>query len=987
MPGGLPGRLCLVWTSRTSCGAKKRPLRNGSFLWGLMGCVLISWPVGASGPGLASTHWAVQPLGRPEVPGRGGGKGGLDRFLQEQLESAGLTFSARADRRTWLRRVSLDLVGIPPTTEALDRFERDDRPDAEARQVEALLADPAYGERWGRWWLDVARYADTNGQDENKVMANAWRYRDWVVRALNADLPYDRFVMEQVAGDLMPADGLGERERFDRWIATGFLVLGPKLLAEQDKPKLVMDIIDEQIDTLGRAFLGLTLGCARCHDHKFDPVSQREYYALAGIFRGTRTMENLAFVSKFHERRVATMEELESVRRHEERAAELEGSWERVVREADASLASAWSRAFVEVVKDGATRFPPPVQARVARFLSEARLPGRLRAELEAEGAAALERWRAILAAPGLAPGKRGGAFRGTGTNRLEFTDQALGVAPSRGWTLATWVLREADGSKGESRRWLLSRAANEWTEGHLALVLDGDRPGAYANPQGGRERVCAAWGKPGSVPPGRWIHLAARFDGDRVDVFVQGVRVAQAELRAGPGTFAGPWVVGMRPDGHVGFRGLLDEVRVFGRGLSDAEIASFSAGDAQDPRPPGDAVLQEDFDPVDPDGWRVLEERTAAEALWGAGGVLVPDADLRVRRAWYDPAWRERVSRLEADRARHRAAAPPAPAFALAVAEGASTNLPVFLRGNHLAPSGPPVPRGFPAWMGEIPVHVPGEGSGRLELARWLVHPDNPLTARVLVNRVWLAHFGEGLVRTPENFGRTGEPPTHPELLDWLAVRFREEGWSLKWLHRVMVLSEAYAQSSVETVEGLRVDPENRLWHRYPRQRLDAETLRDSLLAVAGTLDRTMGGSLVDWKNDEYVPAGDAPFRIPRRTLYLPVVRDRGTDLCIAFDGANPSVPVPQRSRTVVTPQALYLLNAPLVLGAAQEVARRVQDGPGEVENLYRAILGRRPSPSEREQAGRWMRDGRLSGLDEATRRVVFAQALLASNEFTHRE
>lgn len=642
-------------------------------------------------------HWAFRPLERPAIPDGALSARPLDRFLRERLRKEGLDFSEPTDRRTWLRRVTMDLTGLPARVEDIESFEADARPDARELWVDRLLSSPAYGERWGRWWLDVARYADSNGQDENKVMGNAWRYRDWVVAALNADMPFDRFTREQIAGDLFANHLAPGAARFDAWTATGFLVLGPKLLAEQDKPKLVLDIIDEQIDTVGRAFLGLTLGCARCHDHKFDPVPQRDYYAMAGIFGSTRTMENLAFVSKFNERPLAPEPDVERVAAH--------------------------------------------------------------------------------------------GALLREATGRLEKAE------------------KEANGKNG---------------------------------------------------------------------------------------------------------------------------------------KPPKD-----------------------------------PSATNRI------PALKAEVERLKA--------MTPAPLpMTLAVSEAPSTNLPVLGRGSHLNPGKEPVPRGFPTLLGSVPVPPPAtSASGRMELALWLTHPSNPLTPRVLVNRVWQAHFGEGLVRTPDNFGLRGEAPTHPALLDWLAGEFVRSGWSLKRLHRQIVLSEAYGQSSVVRADAVRKDPDNRWLHRYPLQRLEAEMLRDTILAVSGRLDQAVGGSLVDWKNDEYVPGDEAPFGSVRRALYLPVVRDRGHDLFTAFDGANSSVAVARRSSTVVSPQALYLLNAPLVRDAAERLMRAVKDEPqdGRLVALYRLILGRKPSTTEARRATDLLSDPRLAGVPEAQRWTVLAQALLCSNEFTHRE
>jgi hypothetical protein len=272
--------------------------------------------------------------------------------------------------------------------------------------------------------------------------------------------------------------------------------------------------------------------------------------------------------------------------------------------------------------------------------------------------------------------------------------------------------------------------------------------------------------------------------------------------------------------------------------------------------------------------------------------------------------------------------------------------------------------------------------------LAQWLTAASNPLTPRVLVNRVWQAHFGEGLVRTSENFGLRGEAPSHPELLDWLADEFMRTGWSLKKLHRRLVLSQVYGQSA-RTGAGDGKDPDNRLLHRFPRQRLDAEMVRDALLSVSGRLDRTMGGTLVSWKNDEYVPGDTEPFGMPRRTLYLPVVRDRGTDLEAAFDGANPSVCVARRSATVVTPQALYLMNSETARTCAEQLAARAlaADTGDRMDWLYRELYGRGPRPTERERTLALLSDPRLRALELSKRWAVLAQALMAANEFMYRE
>lgn len=679
-------------------------------------------------PGVATaasgSHWAFEPLANvkpPEIRDTQWCRTPIDLFIRERQERAGVSPAVPADPRTLIRRITFDLTGLPPTPSEVEAFLRSSHRNptgALDSLIERLLASPHYGERWGRWWLDVARYADTNGQDENKVLANAWRYRDWVVRSFNQNLPFDQFIADQLAGDLLPTTA-SEPENFDRLIATGFLVLGPKMLAEQDKPKLIMDIVDEQIDTVGKAFLGLTLGCARCHDHKFDPILASDYYAMAGIFKSTRTMEDLAFVSKFNERPISSSAEM---------------------------------------------------------------------------------------------------------------------------------------------------------------AALD-----AYAKR----------------------------------------------------------------------FRAQTNEIQ---EAIRDANVAL-------------EADLKHEL-PKDP-------------------------------RLLYPPATRERLAALEKERDDMKATAPPPAAYAMSVAEDKPVDLPVHLRGSHLNLARDPVPRGFIQIVSRYePAHqIPREQSGRLQLAHWITSPKNPLTARVIVNRLWQAHFGEGLVRTPDNFGLRGGKPTHPELLDWLAGEFMRTGWDVKALHRLILRSAAYQQSSGigKESQAAFVDPENRLLFRFPRQRLEAEMIRDALLAVSGRLDVAAGGSLVNWKNNDYVPAEDVTTTSVRRTLYLPIVRDRVYDALTIFDFANPSICSARRTPTVVSHQALFFLNSPLVKDCALAVAtsllaRNDLDDFARVGEAYNRILSRPASESETRLAIRFFRQLPRDPLTVATegdlRRDDFAllcQTLLASNEFVY--
>jgi mono/diheme cytochrome c family protein len=611
-------------------------------------------------------HWAFQPVKNYMPPERladeSWPQSPIDRFILAKLESRGLHPSSPADRRTLIRRVTFDLTGLPPTPEEIAAFERDTSPDAWAKLVNRLLDSPHYGERWGRHWLDVVRFAESTANDANAVMRYACRYRNYVVDAFNRDLPYDEFVIEQLAGDLLPpTDDMSLTAR--RTIATGYLMLGPKALAETDKEQSRLDIVDDQIDVTSRAFLGLTVACARCHDHKFDPIPTVDYYALAGIFRSTEP-----------------------------------------------------------------------------------------------------------------------------------FRDEA--------------------------------RNATMWWEFPL-FQLPGEKP--YM--------------------------------------------------------------------------------------------------------------------------------------------VMAPK-------------------------------------------EATPRNLRVHVRGNRMT-LGMLAPRGFVQVLSTSNEPLTTTQSGRLELARWIASANNPLTARVMVNRVWQHHFGVGLVATSDNFGRRGTTPTHPELLDYLAHYFVQNGWSIKSLHRLMLLSRTYQQQSAASGRGLEADPENRLLWRMPRRRLDAESLRDTMLAVSGKLDRTMGGtesgeilySKAEVLDDK---RGFAPNRMQtsdphyvqslRRSIYLPFPRNAVPDVLALFDSADPGGVTPARNETTVPSQALFLLNSPLVrdqakLFAARLLANAKLPDADRVRQAYELALGRVATPVEVDAALVYLEQYAaalpLRNRPEAERRLAawqsLAQAILCLNEFVY--
>jgi Protein of unknown function (DUF1553)/Protein of unknown function (DUF1549)/Concanavalin A-like lectin/glucanases superfamily len=920
----------------------------------------------------------------------------VDAFIDETLKAHQLSRAPEATRRTLIRRLSFDLTGLPPTPEEVVAFERDSRPDAYERLVDRLLASSDYGERWARWWLDLARYADTNGQDENKVMANAWRYRDWVVRAFAKNLPFDQFLTCQLAGDLMPTNGVDETEIFDRWTATGFLVLGPKMLAEQDKQKLVMDLVDEQIDVVSRSFLGLTVGCARCHDHKFDPVSTRDYYALAGIFKSTRTMANLDFVSRFNERCISTTNHLAAVQEHEGRLAQSEHRLAEAQTNAIRITRETGLREFPKLIHSALNSVPcpPGFQSNVVARIKPLVAPdpstnslSRTLRRLATDGVFAdqlRQEWNEPHSSQTrLAPGKPGAAFLATGSNHLELNDSP-DLEPEK-ISVELWMRPDEIPTEGETRRWLIGKNSDEWTQGHYALLLNKGQPGVYLNNLGGRDHVVSLFSDKHHLDLGEWHHLAFTYDGKQLQLFVDGQLAAERTVgeERHPGT--GRLNLGRRPDGFVHFRGCLDEARVFNRVLSPAEVqAHVTLPEA--PVGPG-VVARWEFNELSDDDRESMARTEAGQALLGSQGLFTVTADSVDS---FPDAEQEKIRSLKQGMDRLKGAHPGPREFTLAVEEGTTVDLPVHLRGSHLNLAKDPVARGFiqcvPGNSRWVP---PTNQSGRLELARWMVSPENPLTARVIVNRLWQAHFGEGLVRTPDNFGVRGEHPSHPELLDALALQFMNSGWDIKAFHRLIVTSQTYRQQSGPAPTG---DPENRWLSHFPRQRLEGEMVRDALMAVSGRMDRRRGGSLFDWKNDDYAPEDHVTATSVRRSLYLPVVRDRGYPVFGIFDVANSSVCTAKRTPTVVSHQALFFLNSPLVKETARALATQLKEIPGEdlqsrIRWTYERVLQRVPTPFETNRAERFLatasslvsRDHRDEVWD------AFCQTLLSANEFLY--
>ncbi len=816
----------------------------------------------------ARKQWAFHRPDSPAIPDVKDGtwpRSPLDHFVLAKLEEKGLHPAPPAEKQALLRRATFDLTGLPPTIEECNAFLADESPDAYSRVIDRLLASPRYGERWARHWLDVVRYTDSFDArgltgDRKGDCAEAWRYRDWVVDALNRDLPYDQFVMQQVAGDLLSATAFDPA----KIIATGVYALGNWGGGDADKEKLLTDIADDQVDLTARAFLGLTVACARCHDHKFDPISTEDYYGLAGIFFSTHIIPNPGPKTNGPEMLRLPLLSPEEMATREAKQRRLE-----------------------------------QITAELARGLSPM-----------------TEMKKDVLGKPGL-----------------------------NGWT-----------TKAADNPSLTINTTNAEIA-YLTIKLPAKAISLHPGP---KTPVTAAWRSPmdGTVRVSAKLRDADATCGDGVTW-----EVRHGKEKIGGGEFDNGGQADFAETPVTVHTGELLELLIGPRGnyTCDSTQTDFviKAGDGQ--------------------AWDLREAVLAGDAP-GKDGVW-----------WICAGEGERLPKdvqenapLEAERKSLAAELATPPAMTLGMAEGGCPqslqagvhDVKVHVRGRYDR-LGALVPRHFPLLLAGDQQPLITEGSGRLALARWLASAENPLTARVMVNRIWQHHFGQGIVRTPNNFGKLGEPPTHPELLDWMAGEFVRSGWSIKALHRTIMLSAAYQQSSVPAPETLREDPENRLFGRMSRPRLESEAIRDNLLAVAGTLDITAGG------------AAFREFATPRRTLYLLTVRsDRGTYQTL-FDAADPTAIAEKRIDSTVAPQALFLLNHPFVQGQVEALARRMHaEAPAEetarIDWLYRLLYARASSQEEQRIGAAALARARQSANEDSAWQQ-YLHALVCANEFIY--
>jgi hypothetical protein len=836
--------------------------------------------------------WSLKPLNRPAVPTPKDGRAlanPVDAFVRATLEAHGLSPAPQADRVTFLRRVTFDLHGLPPTPEEIDAFVADTRPDARERVIDRLLASPRYGERWGRHWLDVVHYGDTHGYDKDKRRDFAWRYRDYVIRAFNADRPYDRFIKEQLAGDVLyPGD-------LDGVTATGFIAAGPWDFVGHvelregtvDKEKTRSLDRDDMVTTTATTFLSLTVGCARCHDHKFDPIPQRDYYrlqaAFAGVDRGDRPCPlgpaELAQKSRLDA-------EAERLRKHRSELLAREsavtspelGRVDRELGDARASLA-----ALAAPVSAG----PSPTNGYHSSITGSADSVKWVQVDLGKP--LPLDEVRLIPARPTDFPDTPGFGFpvrfRVESSEAADFhaprllADYTAADFPNPGDELVR--IRAA----GVSARVVRVTATRLWrrTGDYVFALAEMQVDSGGANVAAGRSVTARD-----SIEAGRW---SAR---NLVDGFTSHGKLPDAT----------------DPKAAAAFRARLD-LRERVRDLEATRKAK------------ADALLG--------DEWRHDLERTESrlKALAAQTQTLTGNAKVYAVRS-IPPRPIHVLHRGDVEQPREL------------VSAGGLACVPVPEEGFNLP-------------------KADDEGSRRVALAAWIASRDNPLTWRSLVNRAWHYHFGKGIVDTPGDFGRNGSRPTHPELLDWLACEFRDGGGSLKTLHRLILTSEAYGRSSAFDPAAAKVDADNRYLWRMNRTRLDAESVRDTVLSVSGKLDLSAGGpgfELFRFK-DDHSPVYDhtALDKIHdpatyRRTVYRFTVRSVPNPLLDTLDCADPNINTPVRNTTLTALQALALLNDPFLVRQSEYFARRVQsagDLSAQIEAAYRLALGRRPNADER--------------------------------------
>ncbi|MCB1230531.1 MAG: DUF1553 domain-containing protein [Verrucomicrobiae bacterium] len=800
--------------------------------------------------------WSFQPIrpsSPPEVKDETWPKGAVDRFVLADLESRGMSPVDDADRLTLLRRIHLVLTGFPPSPAEQRAFLEDHSPRAFESVVERLLASDSFAERWARHWLDIARYADTSGGGRALTFSDAWRFRDYVIDSFRKDKPLDQLIREHVAGDLLPSENTAQH--LEQLTGTGFLVLGPHNYENQDKELLELEIVDEQLDTIGQAFLGMTIGCARCHDHKFDPIPTSDYYAMAGIFTSTHSVDH-ANVSKWSTQTVAVTDEQQREFDH----------YEKTNREIETRIGN-----ITEDLGEFGGNLPKQADLKSLR--------GIVLDNSEAE--------------------RTGEWTESTSNHRFAGDDYLFCSGAGGDTSYAVFRMRVPEDGRYEVRV-AYSTGSNRVSDASITVWHAG---------------------------------------GDKT------IRIDQRKPPRFGRLFESVGVFPFEKDKEV-------MVRIGNQGTRSSGVVV------------ADAVQ------LVPEAEAIAEAETA------------PD------REWIDSLEAE-LETLKSQQRQLKKEAPKLPSV-MCVAEAAEMGDTPVRVGGMARNFGETPKRGFlrVALPASESAPVIDHGSGRLEFAEWLTSPDNPLTARVMANRIWLHLFGEGIVSTPTNFGTTGTAPTNPALLDFIAGRLIANRWSTKQTIREIVLSHTWQLSSENDAANAAIDPQNRLLWRANRRKIDAEAFRDSILAVSGTLDDEHGGPSLpsDFKSEfGYV------FTSMKRSVYLPVFRNRSNEVMAAFNFANPNFVVGKRNASNIPTQALFLMNDAFIHRQAEAAARAlIADTPDaaladRLQSAWRMVLCRDPREDEIALALPYLRSEGVDSAESLDAWTALMRTLFACLDFQY--
>jgi hypothetical protein len=891
--------------------------------------------------------WAYKELRKPALPAVRDAawcRNEVDRFILSKIEQKGLRPAAEADREALIRRASFDLTGLPPSPEEVAAFVADRSPDAYERLVDRLLASPHYGEKWARHWLDLVRYADTNGFERDSDKTAAWKYRDFVVRALNDDMPYQRFVKAHLAGD-----ELADRD-FDTLVATGFFRLG---LWDDEVPDLkqaLADDMDSMVDTTARAFLGISMNCCRCHDHKGDPIRQKEYYQFAAYFAGVAPYKESPFnsieadnvlrmvrpdfgkadpeaeIKAFNERRAATLAEIH-----------------RLEAESGMAVLDAFPNYAPREGLVGCLSFEDAKTAKAANLVAGAPEASVRDAGFEA-------------------PGLIGKCFRFDGGDDRVEIERPIGDDFTISFYFRT---NDVGGGSDSDRRWFLGKG-----------LVDAEVPGIVRD--FGVSLIANGFVSAGTGDPetfvssgpghndGRWHHVAFtrdRASGD-ITLFVDGLAVDRARGSKARLDTPRKIAIGAMLPGGGPFNGDIDEVCFYDRVLPEGDIRSMALGIAR----------ESDVAPL-------LAAKSGEAAVKRYAELHAKLAALR------PPDWKgETVLAVRET---------PAPRETHVMLRGSPHAL-----GDKVEPEVPVIAARFVPEPAVKPAH--GESSGRrLALANWIVDDRNGLAWRTIANRLWQHHFNGGIAPTPNDFGRLGEAPTHPELLDWLAATMIERGGSIKAMHRVIMTSAAYRMSSVPGEAELSKDAPNELLTRFRMRRLSAEELRDAMLVANGTFNAALGGPpVLPPLPDEVLATASRPGEVwpltereswTRRTLYIKLKRSIQHPLLTAFDLADLDGSCPVRFATVVPTQALSMMNGDLTNEEAARLARRVEgelpgDRRAQVVRARQLVSGRTPDAREVDEAIAFLEEiQRTEGLSPEKAMDSLCLVLFNLNEFLY--